>query len=65
LQLITIASLCNNAQICKNENNEVEILGDSTEAALIILSKKVQFAIRHFDCFTRVKEMAFDSEFKK
>jgi len=39
MQLITIASLCNNAKYSKNEKNEIEILGDSTEIALKSLSK--------------------------
>lgn len=65
MQLITVASLCNNAKCSMNENNEAEILGDSTEAALMALGRKFNIPADHFDCYVRVKEEAFDSDSKK
>ncbi|MGB4440353.1 MAG: HAD-IC family P-type ATPase [Sedimentibacter sp.] len=65
MQLITVASLCNNAQLSVNDNNAVELLGDATETALMVLGGKFNLSIDHFKCYTRVKEEAFDSELKK
>jgi Ca2+-transporting ATPase len=41
-KLLHISALCNNARVIKKENNEkkYEIIGDPTEAALIVLAEK-------------------------
>ncbi|WP_432665514.1 HAD-IC family P-type ATPase [Wukongibacter baidiensis] len=63
--LITIASLCNNASYEVNSDDTMEIIGDPTEGALLALAEKAKFSLDHFECYTRVKEFAFDSELKK
>lgn len=63
--LITIAGLCNNASYEVNSDNTMEIIGDPTEGALLVLAERAKFSLDHFNCYTRVKEFAFDSELKK
>lgn len=65
MQLTTIAGLCNNAQISVKNHNETEILGDSTETALLSLTRKFDMPAEHFSCFTRVHEESFNSDSKK
>ncbi|MCG8542305.1 MAG: cation-translocating P-type ATPase [Clostridia bacterium] len=63
--LITIAGLCNNASYEISKENNIEIIGDPTEGALLVLAQKAKLSLDHFKCYTRVKEFAFDSELKK
>ncbi len=64
-KLITIGALCNNSSYTKNKDNSLEILGDPTEGALLVLAAKANIDLKEFDCYTRVKEIAFNSEMKK
>ncbi|KAB3525582.1 cation-translocating P-type ATPase [Alkaliphilus serpentinus] len=64
-QLITISYLCNNAHYKIKDNDEIQMIGDPTEVALKVLAEKAKLRINHMDCYTRVKELAFDSEIKK
>ncbi|KAB3535753.1 cation-translocating P-type ATPase [Alkaliphilus pronyensis] len=64
-QLITVAYLCNNAHYKIKDNEEFQMLGDPTEVALKVLAEKAKLKIDHMNCYTRVKELAFDSEIKK
>lgn len=63
-KLLTIGGLCNNASY-RAKNNTMEILGDPTEGALLIAAAKGKVNLEDFNCYTRVKEIAFDSEIKK
>ncbi len=63
-KLLTIGGLCNNASY-KVKNNCLEILGDHTEGALLVAAYKADVNLEGFNCYTRVKEFAFDSEIKK
>lgn len=63
--LITVAGLCNNASYEINEDKTIEIIGDPTEGALLVLAEKANIKLEHFNCYTRIKEFAFDSEIKK
>ncbi|MBM7614448.1 cation-translocating P-type ATPase [Alkaliphilus hydrothermalis] len=64
-QLVTIGGLCNNSSYQINDDKSLEIIGDPTEAALLILAEKAAFDGKHFDCFTKLKEYSFDSELKR
>ena len=35
-----VSSLCNNAKLVKNEEDQYQILGDPTEGALIVVAEK-------------------------
>lgn len=64
-KLITIGGLCNNSSYNLKDDNSIELIGDPTESALLVLAEKAKFDLGHFNCYTRVKEYAFDSELKK
>ena len=61
-QLITTGSLCNNSS--HNETDSPGI-GDPSEIALRILASKANLTVKDFNCYTREKEISFDSETKK
>jgi len=61
-KFFTIASLCNNSQIIK-ENNEWQALGDPTEAALICASQKINIHDSKLkDAYLRIDEIPFSEE---
>ncbi|EOC99516.1 cation-translocating P-type ATPase [Caldisalinibacter kiritimatiensis] len=64
-KLLTISTLCNNASYNKKDDSTTEILGTPTEKALLSTVLKSDIKIEDFDCYTRVKEITFDSEIKK
>ena len=63
-KLLSIGTLCNNTTY-KKKSNKLEVLGDHTEGALLIAAMKANINLDHINCYTRVKELAFDSEIKK
>ncbi|GAB6099065.1 calcium-transporting P-type ATPase, PMR1-type [Halanaerocella petrolearia] len=68
-QILKIGSLCNNASVnqnsCTDQSDSLEIVGDPTESALRVLAAKADLTRQDYDCYTREKEIAFDSETKK
>jgi len=61
-ELMSVAALCNNAQLVKNDG-QYGILGDPTEGALRVLVEKT-LPSDVFDAFERIREFPFDSERK-
>lgn len=60
-----VCNLCNNAKLCKNENNQFQILGDPTEGALLALAEKLGTAQEEslYD-HDIIHELPFDSHRK-
>ncbi|MFZ5969245.1 MAG: HAD-IC family P-type ATPase [Bacillota bacterium] len=62
--LLTAGYLCNNAQIMKKGETEFDIKGDPTEAALLIAVEKSGISKDIYHCYTRTREIPFDSSRK-
>ncbi len=60
MQLLDIGLTCNNAHLVM-ENDQQMVLGDPTEAALLVLAQKAE----HMDPSERIKEYPFDSTRKR
>ncbi len=65
--LLRVGALCNNAQLRKKENADTwEILGDPTEAALIVTAEKGGLVKEELDeIYPRIREIPFTSERKR
>lgn len=67
-QLLKIGALCNNAQLeeknSKIKNHSRKIIGDPTEAALLISAEKAGFTAKELTKWPRIDEIAFTSERK-
>ena len=64
-QLLTIATLCNNAKLIQN-NKKWEILGDPTEGCLLTLARKAGIDIEKLNkAEVRTDELVFDSDRKR
>ena len=65
LQLaLRIGMLCNDAKVERSDGNEV-VLGDSTEAALIVVAEKAKINLSEIATkYPRVSEVPFDSDSK-
>lgn len=64
-KLITTGALCNNTAYSPGREGSPAILGDPTEGALWVLAAKANLHVEDFQCYTREKEIAFDSDSKK
>lgn len=64
-KIITTGALCNNTTYSTGRLGSLEIVGDPTEGALWVLAAKANLHVEDFHCYTREKEIAFDSESKK
>ncbi len=63
-QMLKIGALCNDAKL-SGENKEREVLGDPTEAALIVSAEKAGFILKELDKESpRIDEIQFTSERK-
>ncbi len=63
-KLIEVGVICNNARVLKTESGEFDIIGDSTEAALIILGAKTGFQRNELIEEKIIDEIPFDQELK-
>ncbi len=60
------ASLCNNADLIKDETKNWKILGDPTEGALLTLAEKAGFTLEKLpSLFEKIHELPFDSKRKR
>jgi len=63
--LLTIGTMCNNASL-ENRENVWQIMGDPTEAALIVAAEKAQLRRTELDArYPRIGEVPFTSERKR
>ncbi|MBU1876022.1 MAG: calcium-translocating P-type ATPase, SERCA-type [Nanoarchaeota archaeon] len=62
-QLLKIGALCNDAKL-EGKDNKREVIGDPTEAALIVSAEKASFTKKELDKITRIDEIPFTSERK-
>jgi P-type Ca2+ transporter type 2C len=64
-QLLNIAALSNNSQLKFNDEKQSwEILGDPTEAALLVLAKKAGYTNAEEEGFEKIADMPFSSDIK-
>ncbi|ACL70941.1 calcium-transporting P-type ATPase, PMR1-type [Halothermothrix orenii] len=64
--LLKAASLCNNAELTRNKDNNRDIIGDPTEGSLVVAAEKAGFTKERLNNdYERIKEFPFDSERKR
>lgn len=64
--LSIISTLCNNAALIKDQNNNWKILGDPTEGALLTLVEKIGYNHENLKKeFEKIQEIPFDSTRKR
>ena len=64
-ELLRCAVLCNNAEMTALENGAWKVVGDPTEAALLVAAARGGVSARTLSGFTRLSEEPFDSETKR